>query len=517
MHIFLSLLLLLQPLSASQRVPLYIAGSLHANPAALKEIRLLNERENRVSYQFYFDKKTQWDITWNEETRTLTVTFSNTAKDHFKDQMILAPSYIDKAILAHSKSLQYRLELVLNKEVMPAPFSSSGSGDNLLLSLQKLRIEEPLALHQILKDNAPANAHVSRNYRPKVSGNFSEPKRNHFLIYRSTEVESGVHAFKFRTRHEGALGYGFRIHKDVVAKRILFASGGQDGVKMGMSTVSSMASRHNAILGINGSFFLNGGDPLGLVIQDSSLVSSPLMGRACFGLLEDGTAFVGHATYQASLITETGSIEIEGINQEGTAFGSTLFTHEFGKPSYAKGEAFHILIRNNVVDLVSQEPLLIPKDGVVVTLPARSYPFLNRLTRGKRAEVRVELPAPWDKMRWAMGGGPRLVSNHSIISDMEVEGFPQNFISTLAPRSGIGVDDSGNLILAVIDGRQEGSKGMNLIQFAECMKALGSKEAINLDGGGSTALWFDGMIVNSPSDGQERRVANSILLKARET
>jgi hypothetical protein len=241
------------------------------------------------------------------------------------------------------------------------------------------------------------------------------------------------------------------------------------------------------------------------------------MGRACIGVLDDGTAYVGHSTYQASLITESGSIELEGINQEGSAFGSTLFTHEFGKPSYSKGDAFHLLIRNNVVEAISQEPLLIPKDGVVVTLPSRSYPFLNRLTKGKRAEVRVELPAPWNKMRWAMGGGPRLVSNHTVMSDMEVEGFPLNFINALAPRSGIGVDNAGNLIVAVIDGRQEGSKGMSLIQFAECMLALGSKDAINLDGGGSTALWFDGMIVNSPSDGQERKVANSILLKARET
>ncbi len=508
---------MLQPLFAASMVPLFIAGPVNSEPAKLQNIDVLKERENRITYQFVFSKKVRWDIEWSEQTRTLTVIFANTAKDNFKDQMSLAQGFIDKATLAHSQNLQYKLELLLAADIMPAPFSSQGTGDKLLLSLQKIRTEAPLALHQILKDNAPPNSHVSRHYKPKLAGEFSEPKRNHFLIYRSTEVESGVHAFKFRTRKEEALGYGFRIQKDVVAKRLMFAAGGQDGTKLGMSTVSTMASRHNAILGINGSFFLSGGDPLGLVIQDSTLVSSPLMGRACIGVLDDGTAYVGHSTYQASLITESGSIELEGINQEGSAFGSTLFTHEFGKPSYSKGDAFHLLIRNNVVEAISQEPLLIPKDGVVVTLPSRSYPFLNRLTKGKRAEVRVELPAPWNKMRWAMGGGPRLVSNHTVMSDMEVEGFPLNFINALAPRSGIGVDNAGNLIVAVIDGRQEGSKGMSLIQFAECMLALGSKDAINLDGGGSTALWFDGMIVNSPSDGQERKVANSILLKARET
>jgi exopolysaccharide biosynthesis protein len=67
--------------------------------------------------------------------------------------------------------------------------------------------------------------------------------------------------------------------------------------------------------------------------------------------------------------------------------------------------------------------------------------------------------------------------------------------------------------MVVVDGRQEGySAGMNLPELASFMLEMGVKEAVNLDGGGSTSFWLDGRYRNQPSDGWPRPVANSILI-----
>jgi len=65
----------------------------------------------------------------------------------------------------------------------------------------------------------------------------------------------------------------------------------------------------------------------------------------------------------------------------------------------------------------------------------------------------------------------------------------------------------------VVDGRQRDlSAGMTLDELARHLVGLGCLEAMNLDGGGSTTLWFDGQVRNRPCDGYERTVANSVLV-----
>ena len=80
------------------------------------------------------------------------------------------------------------------------------------------------------------------------------------------------------------------------------------------------------------------------------------------------------------------------------------------------------------------------------------------------------------------------------------------------PRTAIGYDEA-NLYLVVVDGRQKGlSDGMTLAELAALMQRLGCADALNLDGGGSSTMWLDGKVVNTPSDGRERPVGNALIL-----
>lgn len=85
------------------------------------------------------------------------------------------------------------------------------------------------------------------------------------------------------------------------------------------------------------------------------------------------------------------------------------------------------------------------------------------------------------------------------------------------PRSFVGFDaDTSHLYLVAVDGRSAASVGMTLVEAADFLRAQGVAHALNLDGGGSTALIVDGRVVNRPSDaGGERTVANALLVEVR--
>lgn len=72
------------------------------------------------------------------------------------------------------------------------------------------------------------------------------------------------------------------------------------------------------------------------------------------------------------------------------------------------------------------------------------------------------------------------------------------------PRTAIGIIDENRYLFVVSDGRTESSEGLTLYQLAEFMRKLGAKTAYNLDGGGSSTMFFNGEVVNNPTTGGNR-------------
>jgi hypothetical protein len=106
-------------------------------------------------------------------------------------------------------------------------------------------------------------------------------------------------------------------------------------------------------------------------------------------------------------------------------------------------------------------------------------------------------------------GGPRLLSNGSPDITAYAEGFvwPEDhefyyrFGVRRNPRTLAGTTPGGDLLLVAVDGRRPGySVGASFEESAQIMKTLGAEEAVNLDGGGSTAMTVDERLVNRPSD-----------------
>jgi exopolysaccharide biosynthesis protein len=162
----------------------------------------------------------------------------------------------------------------------------------------------------------------------------------------------------------------------------------------------------------------------------------------------------------------------------------------------------------------------------------------NRIQHDKRAvhqkaaimlkgkELKIE---KWDgKPSWesSLSSDHIMLSGPLLISNRQVESVDSSaFTYTRHPRTAIVVTNTDRVLFITIDGRDANAAGMSLIELRKIVKWLDAKDAINLDGGGSTTLWIynqpDNGVVNYPSDNKiwdhagERKVANVILIKRR--
>jgi len=163
-----------------------------------------------------------------------------------------------------------------------------------------------------------------------------------------------------------------------------------------------------------------------------------------------------------------------------------------------------ILIRNGVVyrDSPARAGLAFYTDGTVQVYDETTT----------TADVLVA-DGVWNTLSF----GPALVLDGAAvggIEDVEVDTNVGNHsIQGEQPRTAVGVIDENHLVFVVVDGRAEGySRGATLTELAQIMTDLGAQTAYNLDGGGSSTMFFDGEVVNRPSNGGERGTSDILYI-----
>ncbi len=98
----------------------------------------------------------------------------------------------------------------------------------------------------------------------------------------------------------------------------------------------------------------------------------------------------------------------------------------------------------------------------------------------------------------AFHAGPILIHNRHRVISTEEEVFFNTAVAGVQPRSAIGITKDNHLILLVVDGRQPESRGVYLEELATMMEDLNCVEALNVDGGGSSAMVTKESLLNRP-------------------
>ena len=301
---------------------------------------------------------------------------------------------------------------------------------------------------------------------------------------------------------------------------------GQGRIK-GVERLSGIIAREArdddyAIAGANADFFVMGGHAhagtlCGLTARRGELIMTA-RGRPAFILMNDGKARIGVFNTTGKLVTPQGTVSLNSINHDPWENDACVCTSACGwteTRGCVLAQADDLPLRPNgqwrgfVMEVIPEgtsckpgpRQLLIRGDGEAAAV-------VGKMRAGDPIEVRLTTPGLEGGVALAVGGGPELLRDGGIVPS-------DNPRAPRHPRTAIG-HNGNEIVLVTVDGRQRGwSVGMRLHTLAKLMQELGCTDALNLDGGGSTTAWVRGEVVNRPSDGAERRIANALLIRSR--
>lgn len=322
----------------------------------------------------------------------------------------------------------------------------------------------------------------------------------------------------------------------------------------GTEKLTDLVAATQAVAGINAQWFYNSA-PAGLYVKDGKLIGGATQGRGGIKITRGGRAvdvdaYTAHVTVTAGDATT----EIDGVNRVpgeiwncGGVGGDVptdkpqhdvkctdnselvRFTPEWGVTPTGPG-AEVVLDRHGTVTAVNtSRGAPVPAGGSTIQATGDSTNWLlAHATIGTRLQIsdivtdsrgrRVALTPDTTILQV----GPTLVDNGEVSVNAAADGlirqgtdqtFTYNWAVRSNPRSMIGIDRQGRLMLVVVDGRQAGySEGLGIAETAQLMKHLGAVEAMNLDGGGSSVMATPTGIVNRPSDAAGQRSLGNVFL-----
>ena len=287
------------------------------------------------------------------------------------------------------------------------------------------------------------------------------------------------------------------------------------GIIPGRQTVSGIARDTNAAAAVNASYFAPSGEILGVTKIDGSIVGTTYYDRSAFGVMPDGTFVFGTVSYSGTVKIDQVMLPVSGVNTERGENGLVIYNRAYGRSTQTNPYGLEYVVRGGRVVEINTNDSVIPSDGYVVSVHGTSMDAFS--AAGTRVGDPVALVqhtgGVWDRAVQIVGAGPRLVADGAVHVTAGEEQFPGDIRYGRAPRSAVGVTKSGKIVFAVVDGRQTHSHGLTLAEFAQLLVKFGVRDAVNLDGGGSSALYVNGAVVNIPSDGAERAVGSALILQ----
>jgi len=340
---------------------------------------------------------------------------------------------------------------------------------------------------------------------------------------------------------------------------IIESSLGQGILMEGKETVSGMAARYDqainpwggawgprnhVVVAINGSFHdPKTGEPWGGVIQSGWYAKrfGELVGSSGFVWTADKSAFIGGCVSHTSSkqvitnLTRGTTITFERVNGLPKNQHISIYTSHFGKMSDIGPRGVEVLVeltrplgifplpakvtgvvRNIWVD---RGAFPIPFNHIVLSArDGRREELLSAIQVGDTIGISSEVsdlgpdcrsPSPnsWTKAYASVAG------SYDFLQDGEVVDVDDEGALLRHPRTAVCLNDA-YVYFVVVDGRNESySIGMTIDELGRfCKDSLDATWGINHDGGGSSAMWINGEIVNRPSDGTERAVANGLMM-----
>lgn len=281
--------------------------------------------------------------------------------------------------------------------------------------------------------------------------------------------------------------------------------------------LSEMAGATGAKAAVNGGYF-SGTRPIGLVLTDGAISYMPYRGRTAIGWDDSGKVYIGQVEAAARVVVGSkAEFALDGVNVSPSYHGISVYSPEFGmEVPNLPSDALEVMVREGKVtwkqSAATTKGHYIPPDGFLLVARGNSRQYFANVVLGTEVELKSALlPEEFNGAKWAFQAGPPLLRNGREV--YANEGFKPSFTDKRHPRTLWGYDGR-RIYWVVVDGRDPWhSRGMTLSELRALAKQFGMKEAVNLDGGGSSGLWWKGVLINHSPGGRERPLPYIIYLE----
>ena len=302
---------------------------------------------------------------------------------------------------------------------------------------------------------------------------------------------------------------------------------------IGLETTSSIAKRRKAVAAINSGFFrldksAFAGDASGGLMIDRVLLSESNLDRTAVFIADYPATNLGIGQIRTRLAVDWNgrNISAAGLNRERRADEVVAYSSAFGPSTMTSGPGIEMTVIKDRIASVNRGNgnTVIPGGGWVISANGLAAGQFDEVKIGDKMEFRAApmLSAngdwlPLDHVDDIVAGVSRLISGGKVALSWEHEKAAKAFAETRHPRTAVAKLKDGKFLMVTVDGRQPGvSVGMSLQELAEYLLSLGAVDAVNLDGGGSTTMYLDGKVVNTPSDKEgERKIGDAIVVTLR--
>lgn len=295
-------------------------------------------------------------------------------------------------------------------------------------------------------------------------------------------------------------------------------------------TISSMAARTGAIAGVNGDYFeINAtGRPLGGMISNGVIMKSPRPDyNAQLGIKPDGSMVIGPENFTGTITDGPATEPLTSVNVvNDVPNGITELTSALGPTENLTGPATLVLGHpsgaNLVVDSVATVTSVPALTGSAQGLLGAGAPgawLASTVHAGDSLKIADQI-GPDNNLTQLLSGATELVKNGQPYTDPT--GTPPSGVN---PETAVGISKDGkHAILVTLDGRlgESTAVGVSPAQVAGYLVAQGAYTALLFDGGGSTEMIArqpgasSTSVLNTPSDGHERPVANGLFVYTNE-
>jgi hypothetical protein len=367
--------------------------------------------------------------------------------------------------------------------------------------------------------------------RAETSRSFTVP--NGYRVTSSREIAPGLtHSTLVRKSPPAVVNVAARSPGSDARLQVLLSNDAIGGPEPRRESTSSMCVRVHCLAAVNADFFGEvESEPVGAVITGDQLLRSPNERHHQLIEADDGTLSTAQMTWRGKLVpSDLQQLDLDGVNRPRSANELVLYTPAEGPRTganrYGAELALQIVrpagpVALGQTTLVRMSELRhdgdtpIPPDGAVLSGHGRGQRALEDLWSRVQAgtadpEALLRLDVTPDA-RESVGGSPILVRD----GKRWFADDGRALYALRAPRSMAGWTPDGTLMLVTVDGRQGAySVGMTMVEAADLMIGLGAVEAINFDGGGSTAFVVNGSVVNRPSDRAVRRNGKTVLVRS---